>query len=64
MTYISPFDNIDVIAGQGTLGLEINRQIPELNFAFVPLSGGGLICGVPGLKRLEPKFKSNWSFDG
>ncbi len=46
MTYVSPFDNIDVIAGQGTLGLEIHRQIPELNFAFVPLSGGGLICGV------------------
>ncbi len=46
MTYVSPFDNIDVIAGQGTLGLEIYRQIPELNFAFVPLSGGGLICGV------------------
>ena len=39
MTYVSPFDNIDVIAGQGTLGLEIHQQIPQLNFAFVPLSG-------------------------
>ena len=46
MTYVSPFDNINVIAGQGTLGLEIHQQIPKLNFAFVPLSGGGLICGV------------------
>ncbi len=58
MTYISPFDNIDVIAGQGTLGIEIHRQVPELNFAFVPLSGGGLICGVAkALKGLNPKLK-------
>ena len=58
MTYISPFDNVDVIAGQGTLGLEIHRQIPELEFAFVPLSGGGLICGVAkALKSLNPKLK-------
>ena len=58
MTYISPFDNIDVIAGQGTLGLEIHRQIPYLKFAFVPLSGGGLICGVAkALKTLNPNLK-------
>ncbi len=58
MTYVSPFDNIDVIAGQGTLGLEIYRQIPELNFAFVPLSGGGLICGVAkALKELNRNLK-------
>ena len=58
MTYVSPFDNIDVIAGQGTLGLEIYRQIPELNFAFVPLSGGGLICGVAkALKGLNRNLK-------
>ena len=58
MTYISPFDNIDVIVGQGTLGLEIHRQIPELNFAFVPLSGGGLICGVAkALKELNRNLK-------
>ena len=58
MTYVSPFDNIDVIAGQGTLGLEIYRQIPEINFAFVPLSGGGLICGVAkALKGLNRNLK-------
>ena len=58
MTYISPFDNVDVIAGQGTLGLEIHRQIPELKYAFVPLSGGGLICGVAkALKSLNPNLK-------
>ena len=58
MTYISPFDNVDVIAGQGTLGLEIHRQLPELKYAFVPLSGGGLICGVAkALKSLNPNLK-------
>ena len=58
MTYVSPFDNIDVIAGQGTLGLEIYQQIPDLNFAFVPLSGGGLICGVAkALKGLNQDLK-------
>ena len=58
MTYISPFDNVDVIAGQGTLGLEIHRQVPELKYAFVPLSGGGLICGVAkALKSLNPNLK-------
>ena len=58
MTYISPFDNIDVIAGQGTLGLEIHQQIPKLKFAFVPLSGGGLICGVArALKSLNRNLK-------
>ena len=58
MTYVSPFDNIDVIAGQGTLGLEIHQQLPELNFAFVPLSGGGLICGVAkALKSLNRNLK-------
>ncbi len=58
MTYVSPFDNIDVIAGQGTLGLEIHQQIPKVNFAFVPLSGGGLICGVArALKSLNRNLK-------
>ena len=58
MTYVSPFDNVDVIAGQGTLGLEIYKQVPEINFAFVPLSGGGLICGVAkALKGFNPNIK-------
>ena len=58
MTYVSPFDNIDVMAGQGTLGLEIHQQTPKLKFAFVPLSGGGLICGVArALKSLNRNLK-------
>lgn len=46
MTQLSPFDHPDVIAGQGTLGLEILEQLPETETLLVPLSGGGLISGV------------------
>ena len=58
MTLIPPFDHHDIIAGQGTLGLEINEVLPELNLAIVPLSGGGLISGVAkALKSKNPKCK-------
>lgn len=43
---IPPFDHADVIAGQGTLGLEIMRQIPDAAVLAIPLSGGGLLAGV------------------
>ena len=46
MTMIPPFDHHAVIAGQGTLGLEIVEQIPDVETVVVPLSGGGLIAGV------------------
>ncbi|MDH3661590.1 MAG: hydroxyectoine utilization dehydratase EutB [Alphaproteobacteria bacterium] len=46
MTMIPPFDHADVIAGQGTLGLELLEQVPNLETVLVPLSGGGLIAGV------------------
>ncbi|MEL7543289.1 MAG: hydroxyectoine utilization dehydratase EutB [Pseudomonadota bacterium] len=46
MTYLPPFDHPDVIAGQGTLGLEILEQAPEAATIVCPLSGGGLISGV------------------
>ena len=45
-TYIHPFDDPDLIAGQGTLGLEIAEQFPEVELAVVPIGGGGLISGV------------------
>ncbi len=58
MTLIPPFDHPDIIAGQGTLGLEINEFLPELENAIVPLSGGGLISGVAkALKSKNPKCK-------
>jgi threonine dehydratase len=46
MTMLPPFDHADVIAGQGTLGLEIVEDLPDLETILVPLSGGGLIAGV------------------
>lgn len=46
MTMVSPFDHPDIIAGQGTLGLEILEEVPDLETAIVQLSGGGLISGV------------------
>jgi threonine dehydratase len=50
--YIPPFDHADVIAGQGTLGLELLEQAPELQTVIVPIGGGGLISGVASvLKR-------------
>jgi len=58
-TYIHPFDDPDVIAGQGTIGMEILRQhTGQLDAIFVPVGGGGLICGV-GLyiKYLRPEVK-------
>ncbi|UTT62919.1 threonine ammonia-lyase [Microcella humidisoli] len=50
--YIPPFDHADVVAGQGTLGLELLDQVPELETVIVPIGGGGLISGVASvLKR-------------
>jgi threonine dehydratase len=46
MTMLPPFDHPDIIAGQGTLGLEILEDLPEVETVIVPLSGGGLIAGV------------------
>lgn len=55
---IPPFDKAEVIAGQGTLGLEIIEDAPELDAVLVPLSGGGLIAGVAlALKALSPKTR-------
>lgn len=46
MILLPPFDHPDIIAGQGTLGLEILEQLPEVETLVVPLSGGGLISGI------------------
>jgi threonine dehydratase len=46
MTMIPPFDHRDVIAGQGTLGLELLEDVPDLETVIVPVSGGGLVSGV------------------
>ncbi len=55
MTMLPPFDHPDIIAGQGTLGLEILEQVPEVETVLVPLSGGGLISGLSAaMKALKP----------
>src|SRR5512141_2177931 len=46
LTYVHPFDDEELIAGQGTLGLEIVEDWPELDAVIVPIGGGGLISGV------------------
>jgi threonine dehydratase len=46
LTLIPPFDHADIVAGQGTLGLELMEDAPETRTVIVPLSGGGLIAGV------------------
>ncbi len=55
MCMIPPFDHADVIAGQGTLGLETIEDAPDTAHVFVPMSGGGLIAGVAlAVKTLNP----------
>ncbi|MGX5172879.1 threonine ammonia-lyase, biosynthetic [Aliikangiella sp. IMCC44653] len=56
--FIPPFDDKDVIAGQGTLGKEILLQLPSANVVFVPVGGGGLLAGVATyIKQLKPNIK-------
>ena len=57
-TFIHPFTDPDVIAGQGTIGLEILRQLPDVDVVVVPIGGGGLISGVAyTIKQLKPSCK-------
>lgn len=57
-TFIHPFDDPDVIAGQGTIGLEILDQIKDVDAIVVPVGGGGLISGVAyAAKSLKPDIK-------
>ena len=58
MTMIPPFDHLDIVAGQGTLGLEMFEVLPEMVQVLVPVSGGGLISGIASaLKALNEKIK-------
>lgn len=57
-TFIHPFDDDEVIAGQGTIGLEILDQIADVDAVLVPIGGGGLISGVAfAIKQLRPECK-------
>lgn len=57
-TFVHPFDDPKVIAGQGTIGLEILEEMPDVEAVIVPIGGGGLIAGVAfALKMLRPDVK-------
>src|SRR5256885_5291093 len=58
LTYVHPFDDAQLIAGQGTLGLEIVEDWPEVDAVVVPIGGGGLISGVSmAVKSFNPTIK-------
>jgi threonine dehydratase len=58
LTYVHPFDDEELIAGQGTLGLEIVQDWPEVEAVIVPIGGGGLISGVAmAVKGYNPKIR-------
>ncbi|MDO4834061.1 MAG: threonine ammonia-lyase [Bacillota bacterium] len=57
-TFIHPFDDLDVATGQGTIAMEIFRELPTLDNIIVPVGGGGLITGISVLaKMLNPKIQ-------
>lgn len=56
--FIHPFDDADVISGQGTIALELIQQLPDIDAVIVPIGGGGLISGIAyTIKQLKPNCK-------
>lgn len=57
-TFIHPFDDLEVIAGQGTIGIEILEDLPTVDMVLVPAGGGGLLAGVAAcIKQINPRVK-------
>ncbi|WP_028659523.1 threonine ammonia-lyase [Nocardioides insulae] len=55
---IHPFDHRDIVAGQGTVGLELLEQVPEVRTVLVPLGGGGLLAGIAiAVKSIDPSIR-------
>ena len=58
LTYVPGFDDADIIAGQGTLGLEILEDVPDVDAIVVPVGGGGLLAGIAtAVKALKPSVR-------
>tara|TARA_B100001778_G_scaffold278067_1_gene241888 strand:+ start:695 stop:1648 length:954 start_codon:yes stop_codon:yes gene_type:complete len=58
LSFVHPFDDIDIILGQGTTSLEVIDKIKDLDYAFISIGGGGLISGMACvLKKYNPKIK-------
>ncbi|WP_122642647.1 threonine ammonia-lyase [Luxibacter massiliensis] len=58
LTFVHPFDDLDVATGQGTITMEIIQELPTVDYIVAPIGGGGLITGVATLaKMLNPKIK-------
>ena len=58
MTYVHPFNDLEVIAGQGTGGKEIIEQLSDVDYVFVPVGGGGLLAGIASyVKNIKPDCK-------
>lgn len=59
MTFVHPFDDLDVACGQGSIAMEIVKELPTVDYIIVPIGGGGLSSGVSTLaKMLNPKIKT------
>ena len=57
-TFIHPFDDVDVIAGQGTIAIELIDQLPDMDAIVIPIGGGGLASGVAfAMKTINPSVK-------
>ena len=58
LIFVHPFDDIDIILGQGTIGVEIIEKLNNIDYAFISIGGGGLISGIACvLKSINPKIK-------
>ena len=58
LTFVHPFDDLDVATGQGSIAMEIIKELPTVDYILVPIGGGGLISGVAcAIKSLNPNIK-------
>lgn len=58
LTFVHPFDDLDVATGQGSIAMEIIKELPTVDYILVPIGGGGLATGVSTLaKLLNPNIK-------